>query len=227
VGGGPARDEPAVSTRLDRDRLAFIVHEVRSPVAALAAIAETYGNERTDDDGRRSLARLALAACRGIERLVADIAWTSVTAVDVDLARLVTETADAAALRGIRVRPVVESDLPAVQADPDRLRQALDNLVANAVTHGRSKEVVLRAFATEDEIVLAVTDEGAGIPAFERERIFEPGVRLDPARPGSGLGLAVVRAIAEAHGARLELESEPGRGSTFSLALPRSRRPQA
>jgi signal transduction histidine kinase len=99
------------------------------------------------------------------------------------------------------------------------LRQALDNLISNAATHAGG-EIIVRAAAGRDEVVLSVSDTGSGIPPEEQERVFEAGVRLDPARPGSGLGLSVVRAIADAHGAVLSLESGPGRGSTFSLAFP-------
>jgi signal transduction histidine kinase len=69
-------------------------------------------------------------------------------------------------------------------------------------------------------IVVAVSDEGEGIPAADLERVFEPGVRLTAKRPGSGLGLAVVRAIARAHGGEVEVESTPGQGATFRLVLP-------
>ena len=76
------------------------------------------------------------------------------------------------------------------------------------------------AAVDDGRVLLSVSDRGEGIPPDERSRIFEPGVRLDDARPGSGLGLAITRAIAEAHGGTLEVESEPGRGSTFTIALP-------
>lgn len=200
-------------------RLALLVHEVRSPVAALGAIAEAARAESIDDDARRALSDLALAACRGIERVVADAAVGSVRLERTDVADLVRESAHAAALGGAAVRAEVEAGLPSIDADPLRLRQALDNLISNAATHAGG-EVVVRAASREDEVVLSVSDSGSGIPPEEHERVFEAGVRLDASRPGSGLGLAVVRAIADAHGASLKLESEPGRGSTFSLAFP-------
>ena len=69
-------------------------------------------------------------------------------------------------------------------------------------------------------VLLAVEDHGPGIPADEQERIFDAGVRLDTRRPGTGLGLAVVRAIAEAHRGALSVQSTPGRGAMFTLQLP-------
>jgi signal transduction histidine kinase len=209
-----------VSGQADRERLALLVHEVRSPVAALAALAEAWRDKALDREGRRSLARLAVAACRGIGRVVADAALASVTLEEIDPGELVSETAEAARLRGARVEATVEPGLPAIQADRVRLRQALDNLVANALTHASSADpVVMRAYAEHGELLLSVADAGPGIAADEQPRIFDPGVRLDPGTPGSGLGLAVVRAIADAHGAEVRVVSTLGRGSTFVLAF--------
>jgi two-component system, OmpR family, sensor histidine kinase BaeS len=200
-------------------RLALLVHEVRSPVAALGAIAEACRAESIDDEARRTLVDLALAACRAIERLVSDGAVGSVRLERTDLADVVRESVQTAALGGASVRAAIEPGLPRIDADRLRLRQALDNLISNAATHAGG-EIIVRAAAGRDEVVLSVSDTGSGIPPEEQERVFEAGVRLDPARPGSGLGLSVVRAIADAHGAVLSLESGPGRGSTFSLAFP-------
>jgi signal transduction histidine kinase len=210
-----------VSDDATRERLAILVHEVRSPVAALSAIADTYGDDPLEHEARRSLADLALAACRGIERVVTDASVASLERATVDVGRVVSEAVDAARLRGLLVRAEVEPGLPTVQADAVRIRQVLDSLVSNAAVHADSGgEIRVRAYAVDGGLVLAVSDSGPGIPPSQHERIFEPGVRLDRDRPGSGIGLAVVRAIADAHGAALRLESAPGRGSTFSLELP-------
>jgi signal transduction histidine kinase len=202
-------------------RLAILVHEVRSPAAALAAIADTYGDERLEHDARRSLVDLALAACRGIERIVTDATVASVSLEPLDVGRVVVQTVDSASLRGAFVRADVQPGLPRIEGDALRLRQALDNLVANAVTHaGVAAEIVVQAHVREGELLLAVSDAGRGIPRDQQERIFEAGVRLDRTRPGSGLGLAITRAIADAHGATLRLDSAPERGATFTLAFP-------
>ena len=202
-------------------RLAVLVHEVRSPVAALSAIAEAFTDGSLEGHARLELARLAISACRGIERIVLDAATASVRVQPVDVGALVRQVAAAASLVGTRVEPSVAADLPRITADPLRLRQALDNLVANALTHaGSDGKVSVSATSNGTYVLLTVSDSGSGVPLMEQERIFEAGVRLNPDRAGSGLGLAIARAIAEAHGGKLTLTSIPDEGATFTIVLP-------
>ena len=204
-----------------RDRLAILVHEVRSSVAALAAISETYPHVRGDAGASRPLVELALSAARAIERLVTDATLASVRLEEVDVGRVVDDAVAAAALAGADVSAEVAAGLPSVQADPVRLRQALDNLVANALVHsGSADDVIVRARQEEGSILLSVVDVGTGVPVAEQERIFQPGARLDADRPGSGIGLAVARAVAEAHGGSLTVESAPSEGATFTITFP-------
>ncbi len=205
----------------DPEELAILVHEVRSPVAALAAVAEAIARREQDPHAVRKLVRLALAACRSIVRIVGDAALGSMRLERVDPGRVANEAAAAAALCGARVRVVVAPGTPTVDADPLRLRQALDNLLANAVAHSPpGEEVVVSVHSRNGEVVVSVTDRGAGVPKEDQARIFDAGVRGDVARSGSGLGLAIARAVAEAHGGSLSLDSTPGEGATFMLALP-------
>ena len=204
------------------ERLAVLVHELRSPVAALSAIAEAAAATPVDDVSRGELARLALAAARAIERIVTDIAVTSVRMEQLDVAALAHDAVAAFSARGRHVvlegpgRPLV------VDADPVRLRQALDNLIANALTHaGTAYPVTIRVTATRDDVEIAVSDGGRGIPPGELAYIFEPGVRLVSDTTGSGLGLALSRAIVDAHGGAIAVDSIVGEGSTFTIVLPR------
>lgn len=203
--------------------LTVLVHEVRSPVAALSAIEEAFAEARFDDDARHELERLAVAACRGIERIVLDASVASLRLERIEVDDLVRQAATAAALEGARVESRIADDLPSIEGDPQRLRQALDNLVSNAVTHaGADRAVIVRADSSETAVLLSVADSGAGIPLAEQARIFEKGVRLNEAAAGSGLGLAIARAIVEAHRGTLTVRSTPGRGSTFTIAIPRA-----
>jgi signal transduction histidine kinase len=211
-----------MTARDERERLSLIVHEVRSPTAALSAIAVALSDDRLDEVTTRNLLELAVAACRGIERIVDSAAVDSLRIEDVDFASVVRGAATAAALGGARVRLEVRGDLPTLRGDPVRLRQALDNLVANAVSHSLTgDEIVVSAIGHPSTIVVSVSDRGVGIPLVEQDRIFEAGVRLGTGRSGEGLGLAVARSVAEAHGGTLTVESILDEGTTFVLALPR------
>ena len=199
-------------------RLDVLAHEVRSPVAALGAIAEVY--PAADEVRRRRLLELAGAAVASIERLLGDAATTSLRIERLDAGRLARDAAETAAL-GDHPFVVEAEDGLAVDGDPERLRQAVDNLIANALGHSPPGGVVtVTARNTRGAVVIGVADEGEGIPADDLGRVFEPGVRLTDGRPGSGLGLAVVRAIAQAHGGEVEVDSAPGQGATFRLVLP-------
>jgi signal transduction histidine kinase len=215
-----------MSPGLDHARLAVLVHEVRSPVAALSAVAETVADQPPDHSMRRDLVRLALAASRSIERIVVDLAIASVRTEPLDVGALARDAVASFALRGESI--TVDSDDTSlfVDGDPVRLRQALDNLIANALAHGSSRSsVAVRAVASKDAVSISVSDSGPGIAPDELERIFELGVRLDAGTTGWGLGLALSREIVSAHGGALEVESAPGVGSTFTIVLP-ARAPQ-
>jgi two-component system sensor histidine kinase BaeS len=202
-----------------RDQLAVLVHEVRSPVAALAAVSEALADTE-GGPARRELARLAVGACRAIERIVGDLPVASVHLEPVDVGALVRDVVSSNAVTGISVVAHVDEDLPFVDADPVRLRQALDNLVSNALVHGASQTIVVRAARSENcGVALSVADEGPGIAANDRNRIFDRGVRLDDSKPGSGLGLSITRAIVEAHAGTIVVDSTVGKGTLVTITL--------
>jgi signal transduction histidine kinase len=174
-----------------------------------------------DDDARRQLVRLALAACEAIERLVVDASLLSLEREPVDVGALLRDVASAAELRGGRVRVSLAANVPDAELDPVRIRQALDNLLENALAQTPGDgEVLLDARVDEGAVVVSVTDSGPGIPESEQARIFEPGIRLGSAYAGSGLGLAIVKAIAEAHGGTVGVASRSGEGATFTIRVP-------
>jgi signal transduction histidine kinase len=117
-------------------------------------------------------------------------------------------------------------DFPLVQGDPRRLEQVLANLASNAIKYSpQGGTIRISGRTTPREVIVTVTDEGVGIPLDEQERIFERFYRTSQAvarqTPGTGLGLYLARAIVEAHGGRIWVESIPGRGSSFSFSVPR------
>jgi signal transduction histidine kinase len=209
-----------MSSNLDTDRLAVLVHEVRSPVAALSAIAGTLVDGELDTEARRELVRLSTLACRAIERIVSDAAVTSIHRETIDPVALVRDVVTAAGVRGVPIAFAAPQEALAVDADPARLRQALDNLITNAVVHGGDSVEISVALRTDDALRIDVSDSGPGIAADELERIFDTGVRLDPERPGTGIGLALTRSIAEGHGGTLTVVSRLGGTTVFTLSLP-------
>jgi signal transduction histidine kinase len=207
----------------DHQRLALLVHEVRSPTAALAAIVAALGDGAPGEAALRTFVDLSLAASRAIDRVVGDSALGSLELEEVDVAGVARAAVASAALGGARVRLGSVGEASLVLADRVRIRQVLDNLIENAVAaSGPDSEVVVAVSVTSRAIVIAVADLGAGIPIGDQERIFEPGVRLAARGAGSGLGLTVVRAVAEAHGGTATVESSPGGGATFTVTLPRA-----
>lgn len=211
-----------MTPELDDARLAVVVHEVRSPVAALSALSEAAVGGVGDSETLSKLLRLAIAAAGAIERIVMDAAVASIRPESMDVRLLLRDVVASHAAGGADVVAEAEADEAlAVSGDPVRLRQALDNLVVNAIAYGGPGRVTVRAAAAGGSIRISVSDSGPGVPATRRDDIFEAGTRLDPDTSGSGLGLALARSIAEAHGGSLDLDSTRA-GATFILTLPTS-----
>ena len=123
-------------------------------------------------------------------------------------------------MRGLEVEIATVDGAPVVDGDPTRLRQAFDNVLANALTHAGGSDVLVTVGRVKSAVEIAVADRGGGIPESEHDRVLEPGVRLDDSKPGSGLGLAVTRAVVEAHGGRMSIRATEGGGATVVISLP-------
>ena len=220
---------------LRRDFVANASHELKTPVAAVRALAETLLTALPDDPeaGRRFAERIGREAERLdlLTRDLLDLSRVERGALDVepvDLVGLVKEVvggyADRAEERRIKLSTEVEPGV-ALRGDRAQLGLLLSNLIDNALRYTPAKGAVcVRLNAAESRAVLQVHDTGQGIPAGELSRVFERFYRVDKARTrqtgGTGLGLAIVRHVAEAHGGTVRVDSELGRGSTFTVALP-------
>jgi two-component system phosphate regulon sensor histidine kinase PhoR len=219
---------------LRRDFVANASHELKTPVAAVRALAETLLTALPDDPeaGRRFAERIAREAERldVLTRDLLDLSRVERGTLDVepvDLVGLAKEVLggyeDLATERRVRLRSELQQ--VSVRGDRAQLGLLLSNLLDNALRHTPAKGTVcVRLDAAESRAVLQVADTGEGIPAGELPRVFERFYRVDKARArqtgGTGLGLAIVRHVAEAHGGTVRVDSELGRGSTFTVSLP-------
>ena len=141
------------------------------------------------------------------------------------LHEIVSTTQERVQHEGYEIRLECQEGLPGVQADRASLSQAIHNLLDNAVKYSAGKkEVVVRVYSHQEQLVISVQDFGIGIEPQEIDRVFERfyrgGDQLTRAVRGSGLGLTLVKQITEAHRGTVIVESEPGKGSTFSIRLP-------
>jgi heavy metal sensor kinase len=234
LNGMLARLEPAFSQM--RRFTADAAHELRTPLTALkGGIEVALRTARTPEEYQRVL-RESLEEVDRLIRMAEDLLLFSRTAATgsglprarVALEPLVLEALETGArlAQGTGVTVRLGAVTPAeVMGDADALRRALRNLVENALKYTPAGGKVELSLAREkDAAVLAVEDSGIGIEPADLERIFEPFVRLDEARSratgGAGLGLAIARSVATAHGGTLTVQSTPKTGSRFVLRLP-------
>ncbi|WIY06599.1 HAMP domain-containing sensor histidine kinase [Amycolatopsis mongoliensis] len=222
-------------TRADRARrnlTADVAHELRTPLATLQAGLEELrdGLEPPDVERLTSLHDQALRLGRVVQDLAdltaAEDAAISLHLADLDLGSLAGEvvTAHSARLRaaGLDVRTELTGPIP-VRADPDRLHQAVGNLLGNAARYARPGDsVTVRTHSAGGTPTIEVSDTGPGIPADELPHVFERlwRGRAGTSVAGAGIGLAVVREIVTAHGGTVTATSGPGGGSTFTITLP-------
>ncbi len=228
--------------RLDRMRKDFVAnvsHELKSPLAAIQGYAETLVDGALEE--RETAIRFSqriLEQCRRLGALLDDLLTLSrlegeaplPTPGAVPLAETVAEAVElvAAAAAARQVEIVVERGAePVVAGDPEGLLRLASNLLDNAIKYNRpGGRVTVRLGASAGLATLEVEDTGIGIPEAALPRIFERFYRVDKGRArdegGTGLGLAIVKHVAQAHGGRVEVASEPGRGSRFRVLLPRA-----
>jgi signal transduction histidine kinase len=211
--------------------VADAAHELRTPIAGVQAVAEAAIAPGMAPEDRERLHLLLLREARRAGRLVDDLlvlarldAGLELRREPVDLLELARSEAERAQLVAPDQRVEVRGEPVTVRGDATRLAQVLGNLLDNARRHGGPGEVTATVSGADPATVL-VTDAGPGIPVADRERIFDRLVRLDEARGedgGAGLGLAIARGIARAHGGDLRCVDPPsGHGAAFELALPR------
>jgi two-component system phosphate regulon sensor histidine kinase PhoR len=225
------------AVKVKDDFVSSVSHELRTPLASALAHLELLDESADVSSEVHEQISAARRNALRLSHLVADLlfaarAGSGSSVIDpyrVDLVTVVSEALAAAELQAAGSGVALTSPLPdtlVVMADGLRLRQVLDNLVANALAYtpsGGHVEVTLEE--AEGRVVLTVSDDGEGIDKAEVPDVFAPFVRGANARrrqvPGTGLGLSIVRTIVEAHGGEVTMESGPGMGTAVRVSLPR------
>ena len=223
--------------RSRRQMLADLAHEIRTPVAILEAYLEAL------EDGVKPLDADSIAVLRDQSRRLtrfsidvgalsdAEHRTAAIDARSVSMAQLVTTATTALDPRyrakGVTLKSTLAANLPVVWADPMRFGQVLTNLLDNALRHTPGGgSVAVSAHATDEDVIVTVSDTGDGIPPEHLTRLFDRFYRVDAARDrvhgGAGIGLAIAKALVDGHGGSIRVASDgPGTGSTFTVTLPR------
>ncbi|MGA7396179.1 MAG: HAMP domain-containing sensor histidine kinase [Solirubrobacterales bacterium] len=237
---GAEEDRRAEADEARRRLVASVSHDIRTPLSTLRLLVESIDDGVATGETRDRYIGQLRAHVNVLSSLVddlfelsrieaGDISWT-ISRIDLD--SLVGDTVDAmrvqADVRGISVNTDLPGDGIAAVANPEKVQRVLFNLIQNAIRHTPADgSVTVRARSLSDEVEVEVSDDGSGINEDDRPFIFEPFFRggTDTSRTsdGAGLGLAVSRAIVEAHGGRIWLESSPsGTNMRFTLQSARS-----
>jgi signal transduction histidine kinase len=219
--------------------IAGVSHELRTPLAAIRMYAETLSMGRmTDEKTQREYADTILAEGERLGRLVDNVLdFAKIEQGKRRLYRLrstsLPEVIRAAvralekplAQQGFSLQVKLDETVPQAQADSDALMRAILNLLTNAMKYsGTSRQIELKLSQRRRQAVIQVKDFGFGLPPEELDRVFEKFYRAPQpegeAVAGTGLGLTIVKHVAEEHGGSVEVRSEPGKGSTFSILVP-------
>jgi signal transduction histidine kinase len=226
----------AAAEETRRELVAAVSHDLRTPIASLRLLVEAIDDGIVDEETRHRYLATMQTHIGSLSTMIDDLFELSrIEAGDiewsmrqVELALLVDETVDAmrpeARASGIEIHTEMAAEGLTARADPERIQRVLFNLIRNAIHHTPDDgSVTVRAEATREGVEVEVADTGEGIPASERDRVFEPFHRGGPdaARhaDGAGLGLAISRAIVETHGGRIWIA--PGEsGTSVRFALP-------
>ena len=217
-------------------RLQAVAHEIKTPLTAIHASSQLITEPEIPEEKKEEIAeRIHKEAGRlsgvvttflDVERIAAGV--LKLRRHDVELVTLIAEAIERANLLAVKKQIRIESDLQAitVSADAELLQYAVYNLLTNAIKYSPDESVIRISLRPDQQAAcLVVADQGCGIEPSEQQHIFERFYRTrrhrEDAASGAGIGLALVKEIVTQHGGTIEVDSEPGKGSSFSVFLPR------
>jgi two-component system phosphate regulon sensor histidine kinase PhoR len=202
-------------SRLQSDFVSKVSHELRTPLTSIRLFTETLSLRADDPETRRQCIRSLEKETTRLQDLIDRL---------LDWGRM--ESGRRAYRHDIELSISLPPETTTVHADRGAVSDALLNLLTNAAKYGGTpRKIEVECAESAKAIYISVRDNGAGIPVTEHKRIFQKFYRIDDRlsreQEGSGLGLAIVNHVVKAHGGRVEINSHPGQGSTFSIVLPR------
>jgi signal transduction histidine kinase len=237
-----AAEEKALMDQNRRDLIAWVSHDLRTPLASVQLVIDALVDGVAEDEAtRQRYLHTAQNEIANLKDLISDLfelsqlesGYIDLKLQHASLSDLLSDTLSAlrtmAERRGVRIDGHVSSDIDPVRIDPEKIQRVLYNLLINAIRHTPSGgEVLLTASLEGDQVRVTVKDSGEGIASADLPHIFERFYRGERARTrdtdgqrGAGLGLAIARGLVEAHQGQIMVDSLPGQGARFSFTLPR------
>lgn len=241
IGGVEAFQDTSYLKALERERnnvMSMIAHDMKSPIICIHGFAHRLLKQTgvPHEKGKRYLEIIENEASK-LESMINDFLELtrlqtgllkleySVTSLDKEIHELYEIYEPIASEHGLTMRLDAQEPLPLIEADAQRLRRVFTNLLTNAIKFSKEKgTITISTRETLSDVLIAVSDEGIGIAAEDQPFVFDPFCQCqtdDKGREGFGLGLAGAKAIVEGHQGTIQLESEVGKGTTFTVRLPK------
>ena len=233
-------DKERELTQSRRELVSAVSHDLRTPLASIRVMVESLVDGVVDDQETADrYLRNTLSEVEYLGQLVDDLfeiaqldaGMLQLHIEDASVHDLISDTLESmsaqAAAEDVSLQGDVRGEIPPVIMDIRRVQRVLYNLVQNSIRHTPPDGTIfISATDTGDEVTLEVSDTGEGVPAQDRDRLFDRTYRVDPSRSrssgGAGLGLSIAKGIVEAHGGRIWVESVLGEGSKFSFTIPKN-----
>ena len=222
--------------KLKDKHLGIAAHDLRNPIAAIHGLSDLLGDPKLDEESRRTFVESINTVSKQMLILVNDLLDISViesgkfdlNRIPGNLSAILRERAELTAInaknKNITLTTALD-EVPDLPIDVDRMRQVIDNLLSNAVKFSPSGTTVrLACGQRDDDLVFSVADQGPGIAQEDLDKLFGVFQKLDnqptAGEKSTGLGLSIVKRIVDAHGGEISVESEVGKGSTFTVTIP-------